>query len=165
MGLKEDVAQLALQEQLLQFDGFDAQTAWALGSLMREIAVEREYKIAIEVRQQNLPLFYTALPGTSPDNADWLRRKRNVVERFHKSSYAIGLNMEQRGMTLVERYGVALADYAPNGGGFPVRVKAVGVVGFVGVSGLAQRDDHGFIVEALAHMLKVPLAEIALASE
>jgi uncharacterized protein (UPF0303 family) len=164
MSIEEDLARLALQEQTLQFEHFDANTAWELGCLLRQTAVARGLKIAMEVRQQNFPLFYSALPGTTPDNADWLRRKRNVVERFHKSSYAVGLNMQQRGTTLTERYGISLVDYAPNGGGFPLRVKGVGVVGFIGVTGLAQRDDHGFIVEALATMLGVPLADVVLAA-
>ena len=46
--------------------------------------------------------------GTSPDNAEWIRRKRNVVNRFHKSSYAIGLRLQQRNSTLEERYGLGL---------------------------------------------------------
>lgn len=165
MSLDEDIAQIAMQEQRLQFEAFDAQTAWTLGCLLRETATARGLKIAIEVRQFNFPLFYCALPGTTPDNADWLRRKRNVVERFHKSSYAMGLNMEKRGTTLTERYGIPLADFAPNGGGFPIRVRGTGVVGFIGVSGLAQRDDHGFIVEVLSQMLGVPADETALQPE
>lgn len=165
MSLDADLKTLALQEERLQFSSFDAETAWVLGSKLRELAVARGYKLAIEVRQLGFPLFYSALPGSSPDNADWLRRKRNVVERFHKSSYAMGLAMQQRGMTLVERYGIALADYVGAGGGFPIRVRGTGVVGFVGVSGLAQRDDHNFIVEVLAQMLGEPLAEVALALE
>ncbi|MDP5240698.1 heme-degrading domain-containing protein [Uliginosibacterium sp. 31-16] len=165
MALDQDIAQLALQEERLQFPAFDADTAWALGNTLRAAAVARGYRIAIEVRQFGFPLFYSALPGTSPDNADWLRRKRNVVERFHKSSYAVGLSMEKRGMTLVERYGIPLADFVGAGGGFPIRVKGTGVVGFVGVSGLAARDDHGFIVEIIAGMLGESISELALAAE
>jgi len=165
MTIEEDMARLALQEERLQFASFDAENAWELGNRLRATAVARGYKIAIEVRQLGFPLFYSALPGTSPDNADWLRRKRNVVERFHKSSYAMGLSMEKRGMTLVERYGIPLADFVGAGGGFPIRVRGTGVVGFVGVSGLASRDDHGFIVEVLADMFGEPITELALGAE
>ncbi|GAB2890392.1 heme-degrading domain-containing protein [Uliginosibacterium flavum] len=165
MTIEQDVEKMALQEERLQFANFDADTAWALGCALREAAIKRGYKIAIEVRQMGFPLFYSALPGSSPDNADWLRRKRNVVERFHKASYAIGHNLLQRGLTITERYGIALADFAAAGGGFPIRVRGTGVVGFVGVSGLAQRDDHGFIVEVLAQMLGESVAELALGEE
>ena len=39
-----------------------------------------------------------ALPGTTPpDNAEWVRRKTNVtVFRFHRSSYAIGLELQEK---------------------------------------------------------------------
>jgi len=163
MAIEQDIERLALQEERLQFEHFDAQTAWELGSRMRQCAVERGFKIAIEVRQLGFPLFFTALPGTSPDNPDWIRRKRNVVERFHRSSYAIALDTQKRGTTLPERYGVSLEDFVLSGGGFPIRVRGVGVVGVAVVSGLAQRDDHGFVVEMLAQTLGVSLAEIALA--
>lgn len=165
MSLDADLARIALQEERLQFDAFDPDTAWLLGTRLRERALAAGHRIAIEIRQHGFPLFYSALPGTSPDNADWLRRKRNVVERFHKSSYAVGLSMEKRGMTLVERYGISLADYVGAGGGFPIRVRGTGVVGFIGVSGLAQRDDHSFVVEVLAEILGVLLNEVALAAE
>ena len=46
--------------------------------------------IAIDIQLQGWPLFYHAMPGTTPDNADWVRRKRNVVYRYFRSSYAIG---------------------------------------------------------------------------
>lgn len=165
MSIEQDLVQLARQEERLQFERFDATTAWELGCRLREEALARGHALAIEVRLQGFPLFYSALPGTSPDNADWLRRKRNVVERFHKSSYAMGLNMEKRGMTLQERYGIALADYVGAGGGFPVRVKGTGVVGFIGVSGLAQREDHAFIVAVLADWLGENPEELALGAE
>lgn len=164
MAIEQDIERLALQEERLQFEHFDAQTAWELGSLMRQCAVDRGLSIAIEVRQLGFPLFFSALPGTTPDNSDWIRRKRNVVERFHRSSYAIALDTQKRGTTLPERYGVSAADFVMSGGGFPIRIKGVGVVGVVVVSGLAQRDDHGFAVEMLAQMLGVPLAGIALAA-
>lgn len=162
MSLDADLERITLQEERLQFATFDADTAWQLGCHLREQALAAGHAIAIEVRLHGFPLFYSALGGTSPDNAEWLRRKRNVVERFHKSSYAIGLLMEKRGMTLSERYGIPLADFVAAGGGFPLRVRGVGVVGFIGVSGLAQRDDHAFIVAALADFLGLSPAGLAL---
>lgn len=165
MSLDADLARIALQEERLQFESFGPDAAWLLGCRMREMALAAGHRIAIEIRLHGFPLFYSALPGTSPDNADWLRRKRNVVERFHKSSYAVGLSMDKRGMTLEQRYGIPLADYVGAGGGFPIRLRGTGVVGFIGVSGLAQREDHNFIVEVLADVLGVALDEVALGAE
>ena len=39
--------------------------------------------MVIDVRRFGQPLFYAALDGTTPDNAEWVRRKSNVVARFH----------------------------------------------------------------------------------
>ena len=165
MSLAHDLERLALQEQRLQFDYFDADTAWALGCRLREAALDAGHALAIEIHFHGFPLFHCAMPGTSPENADWLRRKRNLVQRFHKSSYAMALGLQQRGTSLAERYGLTAADYVAAGGGFPLRLRGSSVIGSVCVSGLAQREDHNFLVSVLAAMLAVPLEEIALAAD
>ena len=60
------------------------------------------------------------MPGATPDIADWVRRKRNLVNHFHKSSYAIGLRLQQRQTSLEERYGLSVRDYSVHGGAFPL---------------------------------------------
>lgn len=35
-------------------------------------------------------VFFHSMRGTTPANADWVRRKRSTVELLHKSTYAIG---------------------------------------------------------------------------
>ena len=107
-------------------------------------------------------LFHCALPGATPDNADWVRRKRNTVLRFHRNSYAVGLDLQRQGTTLEAKTGVALADYATHGGGFPILLAGGPCIGAITVSGLPQREDHGLIVAVLAEHLGQPLAELAL---
>src|SRR5258707_2131025 len=49
---------------------------------------------------------YTTLfrsPGTTPDNSRWVQRKSNVVARFHRSSYHLGLYLQQNNTTFTER--------------------------------------------------------------
>ena len=154
MSISEDLARIALQEQELQFASFDEETAWRLGSRLHSMAVERRFKIVIDVRRFGQPLFYTALAGTTPDNVDWVRRKGNVTARFLRSSYAIGLEMEEKKSNLFDRYGLAVSDYASHGGCFPLRVVQAGVIGSVTVSGLAERADHELAVEALCGELR-----------
>lgn len=154
MAISEDIKQLALQERELVLPRLDAQTAWELGTRLRAMAIERGLDIVVDVRRfGGQPLFYMALDGTTPDNPEWVRRKSNVVERFHCSSYAIRLKLLQKDETLLSKQGLPVLDFAEHGGSFPLRVAGAGVVGSVTVSGLAGRDDHGLAVEALCAML------------
>jgi uncharacterized protein (UPF0303 family) len=132
---------------------------------LRTLAEERGLAVVIDVRRFGQPLFYAALDGTTPDNVEWVRRKCNVVARFHRSSYAVGLSLKAKGETLTESQGLPLADYATHGGSFPLTVEGAGVVGCATVSGLPQRSDHELVVEALCGMLGRDYAELRLAAE
>jgi uncharacterized protein (UPF0303 family) len=162
MTLASDLERLALQEQRLQFDAFNQATAWTLGSKIKTLCEDAGVALAIEIRIAKDTVFYCAMPGTGPTNADWARRKRNAVELLHTSSYAVGLKLEQEKTSLEAKQGLPLRDYATHGGSFPIRVRGVGVVGVVTVSGIPQREDHGMVVKALAELCGVPLAEVAL---
>jgi uncharacterized protein (UPF0303 family) len=153
MPIADDLARIAVQEQALQFASFDEEAAWRLGTHLRSLAFARKLKLAIDIRRFGLQLFYASLPGTTPDNVEWVRRKSNVTARFHRSSYAIGLEMEEKHTNIYERYGLTVADYASHGGCFPLRILHSGVVGSVTVSGLPQRGDHELVVEALCSEL------------
>lgn len=156
MAIAEDLAAIARQEAELHFASFDYDTAWRLGLSLRELALSRKQIIVIDIRrfgQPHQPLFYTALGGT-PDNSRWVQRKSNVVARFHRSSYAIGLTLEHTNRLFGERYGLPDADYAAHGGSFPIYVDGAGIIGSVTVSGLTQREDHNLVVEAFCLALK-----------
>lgn len=140
---------LAVQEETLVLSRFDHEVAWRIGATIRELALRRDLPIVIDVRRFGQPLFYCALAGSTPDNADWARRKGNVVARFFRSSYAIGLDLQQKNTDLAEKHGLPRSEYAAHGGSFPVRVENAGVVGSATVSGLPSRADHDLVVEAL----------------
>jgi uncharacterized protein (UPF0303 family) len=144
-----DLEIIAMQERELVLPHFDEDVAWAIGTRIRELAQSRNLEIVIEIRRPGQLLFYSALKGTTPDNAEWVRRKSNSVARFQKSSYAIGLCLRQTNSTLPEKFELSGADYAAHGGAFPLRVSTAGYVGSVTVSGLPQRADHELVVEAL----------------
>ncbi|NID10709.1 heme-degrading domain-containing protein [Fibrivirga algicola] len=157
-----DLALLALQEEQLQFDSFNADTAWQLGTLLKEAVEARDKAVAIEIQLFGHPLFFYAMPGTTPDNIDWIRRKRNVVERFQQSSYAVRLRLKKKQTTLTDQAGLALRDHAAAGGGFPIRLRGSACIGAITISGVPMREDHGIIVEVLASWLNQPLHELAL---
>lgn len=149
MAVKDDLAAIALQERELCFQAFDEEVSWKLGVRLRANGLERKLPLVIDIRRSGQPLFFAALPGSTPDNVDWARRKGNVVARFHRSSYGLGLELQSKNTTLLDRFGLPLTEFAAHGGGFPVCVHSAGVIGSVTVSGLPQREDHEFVVEAL----------------
>ena len=165
MGLVEDLERIAVQEKELVLPQLDAEMAWQLGSLLRKMSAERGLAVVIDVRRFGQPLFYTAMDGTTPDNVEWVRRKSNVVARFHRSSYAVGLREKQKGQTICEGQGLSLSDYATHGGSFPLTVSGAGVVGSVTVSGLPMRQDHEMVIEALCALLNRPYMELRLLPE
>ena len=165
MSLESDIAQIARQEEALRFAQFSEADAWALGSLMRSRAEERKLPFVIDIRIGNRPLFYTALPGTTPENPDWVRRKVNTVLRFHKSSYRVGREHDLQGRKLDASRGMDPIDFAPAGGGFPIHLIGTGVVGALTVSGVPQREDHGFVVEMLCQFLGKDHQSLALGPE
>jgi uncharacterized protein (UPF0303 family) len=165
MGVSEDLERVALQERELQLPNLDSQVAWELGSRLRALALERGLVVVIDVRRFGQPLFYAALDGTTPDHPEWVRRKSNVVARFLRSSYGVGLGLKAKKRTLFEEYGLPVADYAEHGGSFPLSVAKAGIVGSVTVSGLPQRADHELVVEALCAHLDRDYAELRLQAE
>ncbi|HUO44094.1 MAG TPA: heme-degrading domain-containing protein [Burkholderiales bacterium] len=153
MAADTELKTIAQQEEQLQFERFDAATAFEIGTRIKTIAERRGVAVAIDVQLNGWPLFFYAMPGTTPNNADWIRRKRNTVLRFHKSSHRVDLELQQKKTTLAERQGLSTADYVAAGGGFPVILRGTGCVGAITVSGLSREEDHELIVEAITGFL------------
>ena len=143
------LAQLAEQEERLQFTKFDNETALALGQQLLTAARDRGLAVTISIRRNGQRLFHAALPGTSADNDAWIDRKSRVVDRYGHSSFFVGTQFRAKGGSFEEHSRLDLDQYAAHGGVFPVLVRGVGPVGTVGVSGLPQADDHAFVVEQL----------------
>lgn len=156
-----DLAIIARQEELLQFNTFDNTTAWLLGEGIKRHCEDRNLAVTIEIRLCRQTVFFYAMPGTSPNNADWARRKRNTTELQQRSSYAVGLALPE-GESLETQSGLPLRDYAHHGGSVPIRVKGVGCVGTATISGLPQREDHNIVVQAIADLIGVPLTACQL---
>jgi len=163
MPLNEDITKLLEQELKLRFKSFTEDDAWKLGTQMREACAASKLPLVMDIRIGDRQLFYAAMPGTNPDNDEWVRRKSNSVQRFFKSSYRINRELEQAQKTLAEDRYVDEGDYASHGGGFPIHVIGAGIIGAVTVSGIPQRQDHGFVVEQLCKYLKEDHASLALA--
>ena len=141
--------ELAAEQVGLVLALFDLDAAWQLGHRIREIAAERHLPIGIEVFHGTSPAFLALMPGATPDNLDWVRRKRAVALRFHQSSLYMRLLCESKSVDFHERYRLPRVDFAASGGGVPILVRGVGVVGAAAVSGLPDVEDHQLVVSVL----------------
>jgi uncharacterized protein (UPF0303 family) len=162
INIEQDIAQIVRQEQRLQFTQFDAETAWTIGSRLREMAKERNLSVVIDIQVNDHQLFHVATNGVTPNNADWVRRKRNLVQHYHCSSYLMKLRLQHQKANLEDKTGLNSRDLVAAGGCFPINLKGTGCIGTITVSGLAQREDHNLVVKVLAEYLELPLAEVAL---
>jgi uncharacterized protein (UPF0303 family) len=141
--------ELEAEEQELELPSLTEDDAWSIGSLAVTRAREAGLPVAIGVWRAGRQLFHSALPGSTSDNDEWLRRKGRVVMRFEHSSLYVARLCQDKQVTLQEKFGLSPSRYAAAGGAVPLRVSGAGVVGWFGVSGLPQLDDHRFVVEVL----------------
>lgn len=165
MSVEQDIARVAEQEKRLVFTRFDENTAREVGEEIRRLAEASKAALVIDVAFWNRQLYHFAMPGSGPDNADWVRRKTNCVRRFHRASYAVGLGLLLKGGAFRPDQNVDLSEIAAHGGSFPIRIEGVGVVGAVTVSGVPSRQDHALVVEGICRHLGVDYGELALPPE
>jgi uncharacterized protein (UPF0303 family) len=161
LDIADDLARIALQEEQLRFPYFDHEVAWKLGLALKNAAEARSASVAIDISTHAQLLFHYASSGATPDNTEWVRRKRNTTLRFFRSSYAIGLELKRDGRTLESKYGLG-PDYMAHGGSFPLRIAGSTCIGAVTVSGLPQREDHDLLTRTLAVFLELNPDETAL---
>jgi uncharacterized protein (UPF0303 family) len=161
MAAAEDIALVKKQEQDLVLDAFDEGVAFTLGQAIRDRAAAEGLSLVVDIRTWDRQMFFAATPGTTADNAEWVRRKINTVRRFHKASYRISLERGGDGV-FPEILNAGPTDYVIAGGGFPIRVRGAGIVGCLAISGLPGRDDHGVAVAALCDHLGLDRAAYAL---
>ena len=147
------LATLQQQEKELQFSEFTRDMALTLGMGLVQAAKDAGVAVMVDIRLGDLQLFGHAMAGTTPDNADWVRRKNNVVRRYAHSSFYMGTLYRSRGTTFEAHTGLDPREYAAAGGAFPLLIKGVGMVGTITVSGLPQEQDHAMVVAQIRAML------------
>lgn len=160
MNNEDEIALVKRQELELVLPAFDEAVAFAIGSAIRERALAEGLSLVMDLSTWDRQLFFSATPGTSADNAEWVRRKINSVRRFQRASYRLVL--ERGEAPFPPQAGADPADYVIAGGGFPIRVPGAGIIGTLTISGLPGRKDHGVAVDALCDHLGKDRAEYGL---
>ena len=106
MAVEDDIARVAEQERRCTFAAFDEAAALKIGMRIGELAAAKGAALAIDIRFWNRPLYFHAMPGTSADNVEWVRRKSNCVRRFDRSSYAVSLRQARDGKGFAHDSGI-----------------------------------------------------------
>lgn len=157
-----DIALIKRQETELVFAEFNELVAHSLGERIRNRALRENLVVVVDIRTWDRQLYFMALPGTSADNSEWVRRKVGMVRQVQKASYRPVLENKTGVDHFQPRRGLDNADFVLAGGGFPIRVKGAGVIGCATVSGLHERDDHQLVVDAICEELGVDKAPYTL---
>ena len=147
--VNDRVAELTAHEARFVFDSFDPAAAWRLGVLMVERALREDAAVIIDIRRPGLILFRSALAGTTAENEAWLERKARTVLRYETSTALLAARFEAQGVDLWSAGWFDTEQFAAAGGSFPVRVRGVGVVAAITVSGLTSDEDHDFVIQCL----------------
>jgi len=147
------LGQLLQEERELQFEKFNEDTAWELGSGLVEKCAREGIPVTIDIRRGEHQLFHASLPGTSADNDEWVKRKVRLVYRMGHSSFYIGQLLKSKGKSIEEMFLIPESQYAPHGGCFPIIVKGTGLVGAITISGLPQEEDHKLVTQAIRDYL------------
>ena len=134
MNWADIAAACAEEEERFQFESFSRQDALKLGLKLAEAAREYSAGVAIEITINGLSVFRYFPEGTTLDNSLWLARKARTVtltgvSSLHPNEYAFG------------------------GGGFPLILRGVGMIGVIAVSGLTHMEDHMLVTDTLDEVL------------
>ncbi|RYE47053.1 MAG: heme-degrading domain-containing protein [Hyphomicrobiales bacterium] len=163
MATADDIAKIIEQERGLEFSEFNENVAFSIGVRVRERALRERLGLVVDVRTWDRQMFYAAMPGTTADNPNWVRRKINTVQRLLKSSYRVALEQNREDRLFAPNRALDGADFVLAGGAFPIRMKGFGPIGCITISGLHERDDHQVGVDAVAEELGLDKAAFALA--
>ena len=143
--------ELLQQEKELILSSFTNEDAIGLGQELLKLALDQKAPVIVQVRIGEQIIFHSALTGSSSENDWWINRKYRVVEKFKHSSMYVRVSFEEKNQSFEEDSGLDNELYAAHGGGFPISVTDIGIVGVALVSGLPQVEDHKMIIKGLTN--------------
>lgn len=133
---------------------FDFDLAWHTGQRLQQRCREMNAPVAIEIYAFGQVVFLAALPGSVPENLEWMRRKRNTVLLTGHSSLYVGLLNEQKGERMAQQRNIRQEDYTDHGGSFPLLNPQGAIMGAVSISGLPSEDDHALALWGITQLLR-----------
>ncbi|KAH7177032.1 hypothetical protein EDB81DRAFT_864393 [Dactylonectria macrodidyma] len=152
-----DINELKVDGDSVTLSSFTTEDAIVLGNLLlaRLMPYAKDEPSIISIAHANSHIvFQTATgPGTVLENESWVRRKRNTITRFGRSSWYMQCMFQGDSEKFFNLFAIGpekRIEYAIAGGGVPIRIKGFeGVAASVVVSGLKQEEDHGVIMDVI----------------
>lgn len=155
MTIDEVITVLEMQEEILQFNHFTNEDAWELGNMIVTEAKRRGLDVAVSIRLNNgYIVFQYAGSTTNCSSQKWIERKFNTVRMLEKSSLRLYSELQKSEKTMEEMF-LDEREYACCGGGFPIRVEEVGVIGAIMVVNQSHFVDHDILIKGLSRYLHV----------
>lgn len=155
MTIDEALKVLEMQEEILQFSHFTNGDAWELGNVIVAEAARRGLPVTVSIRlNSGYTVFQYGFDGTNLNNENWVARKYNTVKALEKSSLHVYMLLQKSEESIGDWF-LDPKEYAVCGGGFPIRIEEVGVIGSVIVSGLDHVSDHDLVVKCISKYLHV----------
>lgn len=155
MTMEELLRILEMQEEVLQFSHFTNSDAWELGNIIVAEIKKLGLQVVVSIQLNNgYTVFKYAADGTNLHNDFWLTRKFNMVKVKEMSSLRAYALLQAQEKTLDDWF-LDPKEYGAFGGGFPIRVEEVGVIGAVVVSGLPHVQDHDLVIKCISKYLHV----------
>lgn len=136
------------EEKRYTFPEFSRDDVWELGCSLVEACSKKSGPLAVSIWLNGTEVFRYFPTGTGAFHEQWLGRKRNTVTVLERSSMRFKAELAVNGSSLQEEC-LDSMEYADCGGGFPIRLKGGCVIGFIGVSGLSDDEDHAALLEGL----------------
>lgn len=157
-GAAELLRILEQQEQDLVFDRFERRDALRLGTLLAETISTYAQPLTVRVFIGDIIAYQYAMEGDEDRRFGWTYRKYQLVKATGHAS----MHAKVRMLMLGELQDLAAQPetYGFGCGAFPIRVKGLGIIGAVAVSGLPDPDDHPIVVHALEQLLGRKTAEL-----
>lgn len=146
------IADLEQDLPLLQFERFDQEDAYRLGTIATDLVRERGLVMAVQIVIDDHIVYKATVGGVSGDTADWLRRKANAAKRRGEPSLLIRRRLEADGETLAS-VGLEEADFASHGGSVPIFVGGE-LVGTLTTSGEPDVVDHDVAISAVRRFVQ-----------
>ena len=149
---QEKARELLALEQKLVLSSFSNEDALKIGlEAVAYIHEANKSGVYIEIRRGENIVFSHCMDGANWDNRLFAERKLNTVTKFEHCSMYAGEKYITKGRLFYDYY--APQEYLCAGGGFPIVITGIGMVGMIGVSGLSAAEDHQVCAEALRRFL------------